>query len=231
MTHMGLQPFRIVGMNFSGKAPLPPFIETDAKVIEPNSVHMELFAVGTENRHKLRREVQHLPELNFTSAQFLLCSFTLSDVDYSSCVFDEIARGTENRMTNAVNVPNGTTRMHNAIIQFFVYLFMLGPLHRFPERRSIVGMNSLDEFFGSRETILWIKTQNAVAFIRTMVDVAVETPCPASRVAEFLRLGKISLALTQLLLHARVLEEQLQIKLRVQHRRFGKEDEQDRDRG
>src|SRR5260370_19700659 len=108
---------------------------------------------------------------------------------------------------------------------------MLGPLNRFLERRSIVGMNSLDEFVGSGETIPWIKTQNAVAFLRPMPDVAVETPGPTTRVAESLRFRQISLSPTQIPLHALVLEEQLHIKLPVQHRRFGKEDEQDRDRG
>jgi hypothetical protein len=50
-------------------------------------------------------------------------------------------------------------------------------------------------------------------------------------VAESPRFRQISLAPTQFLLRALVLEEQLQIKLRVQHKRFGNEDEQDRDRG
>src|SRR5260370_16727627 len=92
-------------MNFSGKAPLPPFIETDAKVIEPNSVHMELFAVGTENRDKLRREVQHLPELHFTSAPFLLCSFTLSDVNHSTHKSNDMPRPAQNRLTYHVTLP------------------------------------------------------------------------------------------------------------------------------
>src|ERR1700730_2207278 len=64
----------------------------------------------------------------FTAPEGFLGAFAISDVDYSSCEFDEIARGAENRMTNAVNVPDGATRMHNAIIHFFVGLFMLGPV-------------------------------------------------------------------------------------------------------
>src|SRR6266478_1440085 len=84
---------------------------------------------------------------------------------------------------------------------------MLGSLDRFVEHRSIVGMNSLDEFFGSGETIPWIKTQNAVAFLRPMPDVAVETPGPTARVAESLRLCQIGLALTQLLLRPLALSD------------------------
>src|SRR6185503_18720433 len=138
-----------------------------------------------------------MPILSLTGAQLLLGPLALSDVDHSSCEFDEIARGAENRMTNAVNVPDGATRMHNAIIHFFVELSMLGPLGRFPERRLIVGMNSLDEFFHSRQTIPWIKTQNAVAFLRPIPDVGVGTPSPTARMAESLRLRQISLAPTQ----------------------------------
>jgi hypothetical protein len=39
---------------------------------------------------------------------------------WGSHEFNEIARGAENRMTNAVNVPDSAIRMHNAIIYFFV---------------------------------------------------------------------------------------------------------------
>ena len=66
----------------------------------------------------LRHEVQHLPELHFTSAPFLLCLFTLSDVDHSTGVLNEIAARAEYRMTYAVNVPDGAAWMHNAIIHF-----------------------------------------------------------------------------------------------------------------
>src|SRR5260221_7255617 len=75
---------------------------------------------------------------------------------------------------------------------------MLGPLGRFPERRLIVGMNSLDEFFGSRQVIPWIKTQNAVALLRPMPDVGVGTPGPTARVAESLRLSQVELGSLEL---------------------------------
>src|SRR6185295_20331590 len=71
---------------------------------------------------------------------------------------------------------------------------MRGPVDRFLERRLIVGMNSLDEFFHSGQTIPWIKTQNAVAFLRPIPDVGVGTPGPTARVAEFLRLCQIRFA-------------------------------------
>src|SRR6476620_7666847 len=61
-------------------------------------------------------------------------------------------------------------------------------------------MNPLKEVFLSGQTIPWIETQNAVAFLRPVRNIVLWTPRPASCLAEFLRLGKISLALTQLLL-------------------------------
>src|SRR6266446_7835154 len=139
-------------------------------------------------------------QVRFTGPEGLLGSLAISDVDYSSCECDEIARGAEKRMTNAVNVPDGATRIHNAIIYFFVIVFMRGPLGRLPEGRLIVGMNSLDEFFGSGQTIPWIKTQNAVAFLRPMPDVGVGTPGPTARMAEPLRFGQIGFAPAQCLL-------------------------------
>src|SRR6266567_2057549 len=68
---------------------------------------------------------------------------------------------------------------------------MLGPLGRFPERRLIVGMNSLDEFFHSGQTIPWIKTQNAVAFLRPIPDVGAGTPGPTACVAKPLRFCQV----------------------------------------
>src|SRR5215510_15978190 len=67
-------------------------------------------------------------------------------------------------------------------------------------------MNSLDEFFHSRQTIPPIKAQNAVAFVRPVPDFLVWTPCPTACLAESLRLRKISLALTQLLLRPLALD-------------------------
>src|SRR5216683_6273884 len=68
---------------------------------------------------------------------------------------------------------------------------MLGPVGRFPERRLIVGMNSLDEFFDSGQTIPWIKTQNAVAFLRPVPDILVWTPCPTAGLAQPLRFRQV----------------------------------------
>src|SRR6266481_5807381 len=99
---------------------LLPFFETKTEVIERDAVGIKTFTVRSVYRNMLRREVQHLPKLHFTSAQFLLCSFTFSDVDHSAGVLNEIAGRAENRMTDAVNVPDGATRMHNAIINLLV---------------------------------------------------------------------------------------------------------------
>ena len=59
-------------------------------------------------------------EIIFASAQVLLRPLALSDVDHRTREFNEIAGRAENRMTNAVDVPDGAIRMHNAIIHFFV---------------------------------------------------------------------------------------------------------------
>src|SRR6266404_3546292 len=68
---------------------------------------------------------------------------------------------------------------------------MPGPFGRFPERRLIVGMNSLDELFDSGRTIPWIKTQKAIAFLRPMPKVGVGTPCPTAGVAQPLRFRQV----------------------------------------
>src|SRR5271168_1444339 len=60
-------------------------------------------------------------------------------------------------------------------------------------------MNPLKEFFESRQTILWIETQNTVAFLRPVPDIVVRTPCPAAGLAESLRLRQVRFAALQLL--------------------------------
>src|SRR6476660_9802183 len=130
-----------------------------------------------------------------TYPQLLLCPFALGNVDHSTDEFNQITRRTENRMTSAANVPDSPTRMHDSIFSFNVHLLKDGLPGDFQELHLIVGMNPLGEFFDSRQTIPWIKTQNAVAFLRPIPDVGVGTPCPTARVAQFLRLCQISLTL------------------------------------
>src|SRR5258706_444330 len=60
-------------------------------------------------------------------------------------------------------------------------------------------MNPLKEFFESGQAILWIETQNMVAFLRPVPDILVWTPGPTARLAEFLRLGEVMLAAPQFL--------------------------------
>src|SRR6266496_5977284 len=134
---------------------------------------------------------------SLTGAQLLLRPFAPGDVHYSSREFDEIAGRAENRMTNAVNVPDGATRMDNAIFKFNVDLVTDGPFGDFPVPHLIVGVNSLKEFFESGQPLPRIETQNSVAFVRPVPDTILETPGPAARVAETLRLPHVSLALAQ----------------------------------
>src|SRR6478672_621412 len=115
---MALHPFMVIRMKeFTAIRSFPPLFKVKAEVIERDVVGIKAFAVGTENCDNLRREVQHLPELHFTSAQFLLCSFTLSDVDHSAHKFNEMAGRAQNRMTYDVNVPDGAIQMHDAVVR------------------------------------------------------------------------------------------------------------------
>src|SRR5258708_2180356 len=52
-------------------------------------------------------------------------------------------------------------------------------------------MKPLKEVFESGQTILWIETQNTVAFLRPVPDVPLRTPCPTACLAESLRLRQV----------------------------------------
>src|SRR5260370_14805397 len=93
---------------------LPPLFESNAGVLKSNAVDIKPFAVGSINRNQLRREVQHLPKLHFTSAQLLLCSFTLSGVDHSAHKFNNMAGRAQHMMTYTLNVSDGAICMDDA---------------------------------------------------------------------------------------------------------------------
>src|SRR5258706_6236474 len=52
-------------------------------------------------------------------------------------------------------------------------------------------MNPLKEFFESGQTILWIETQNTVAFLRPVPDILLWTPGPTAGLAQPLRLRQV----------------------------------------
>src|SRR5258708_39580817 len=52
-------------------------------------------------------------------------------------------------------------------------------------------MNPLKEIFEPGQTILWIETQNTVAFLRPVPDILVWTPCPTAGVAQPLRIRQV----------------------------------------
>src|ERR1700683_3543050 len=52
-------------------------------------------------------------------------------------------------------------------------------------------MNPLKEFFESRQTILWIETQNTVAFLRPVPDILLWTPGPTAGLAQPLRFCQV----------------------------------------
>ena len=60
-------------------------------------------------------------------------------------------------------------------------------------------MNPLKEVFESGQTIVWIETQNTIAFLRPVPDVLVWTPSPTACLAESLRFRQIRLAAAQFL--------------------------------
>src|ERR1700722_1821887 len=181
---------------------LPPLIQTHTKVIERGAIGVKTFASGSEYRHMLRCQVENLPKFHFTPASFLLCFLTFSDVDHSSDKFNEMTGCIQNRMTYDVNVPDGATRMHDAIFGFPLCLVVDGCLDYFSEAGLVVGMNPLKELFESRQTILCIETEYTVAFLRPVPNIVVWTPCPTSCLAEPLRLRQIRFASSDLFLGA-----------------------------
>src|SRR6266446_6708717 len=94
-------------------------------------------------------------------------------------------------MTYDVNVPDWAIRMHDAVVRLPLCLLADSCLDQIPEAGLVVGMKPLQEVFESGQTILWIETQNTVAFLRPVPDILVWTPCPTACLAESLRLRQV----------------------------------------
>src|SRR4029077_10513493 len=76
-------PRSIIRMNErTGRRRLPPLFKTKAQVIKCDAVDMKTFAVGSEDRNELWREVQHLLELCFLPPDPFFGSLALGDIRY-----------------------------------------------------------------------------------------------------------------------------------------------------
>src|SRR5258708_2907650 len=105
-------------MNLMAYPPsLPPLIQTHAKVIERGAIGIQWASIRPKYTEVLRRKVQHLPELHFLLPDLFLGRLTLSDVDHSAHKFSKVAGRAQNRMTYDVNVPDGASRVHDAVVR------------------------------------------------------------------------------------------------------------------
>src|ERR1700690_1748919 len=127
----------------------------------------------------------------------LLGALALRYIDYGTYELIEIAGSVEDRMTDGVNVPDPFFRMNDPVVHFeirFVADGFLGPFHGC---RLIVRMNSMKEFFESRQRASGIETQYAVAHRRPVPDIAGRgVPCPTASLTESLRFRQICFAFT-----------------------------------
>jgi hypothetical protein len=126
---------------------LLPLLETYAQIIKRDAIDMEAFTVASIYSDKLRSEVQDLPQLHFTSAQFLLCSFALSEIDHSTHDLKELARSVEDYMAYAMNVPEPFVRVNDSVVQFEIHLVADGFLDYIPATALIVRINPLHDSF------------------------------------------------------------------------------------
>src|SRR6266481_6127157 len=180
----------------TGMRRLPPLFKTEAQVIKCDAVDIKTFAVGSEDSTELWREVQHLRELHFTSAQFFLCSFTLSDDK-----FNELARRAQNRMSNDVNVPDSAIRMHDAVVCLELCLLADRRLGQFPEPGSVIRMNLLKEVFAVGQAIGWIETQNTITLLRPVTgSTSRSAPGPTAGLAHLLRFRQVPLTAPEVFL-------------------------------
>ena len=135
-----------------------------------------------------RREVKELSELPFALPDLLLRPLALGDVDQGTHELNEIAGWAENRVAYYVDISDLAAGMNDSVVQLELRPFALCSLERFRGPGLIIRMNALKECFESWLPTLRVETQQAVAFLGPVPNVARRRgPCPTSRVTEPLR--------------------------------------------
>jgi hypothetical protein len=92
-------------------------------------------------------------------------------------------------MAHCVDLPDLATGMNDSVIEFEPRLFTACSFDLF-QPTLIIRMDALKECFESRQLLVRVKTQYAVAFLGPVPNVARSRGrCPTARVAESLRFG------------------------------------------
>src|ERR1700751_3232463 len=145
---------------------LAPLFETRTEVVERDAVGVKAFTFGSVYHNVLRRQVHNLPELHFTSAQFLLCLSTLSDVDHGPHQFTQVPVCVQDRMTGGPDVPDSPDGVNEAHFEFEIHFVADRSVELFPDRGLRLNwLDPLKKCFGKWEWLHGIETQQAIALL------------------------------------------------------------------
>src|SRR5277367_1193444 len=126
----------------------PPFVQTDAQVIERGAVCIEAFTVRPVYRNKLRNDVDYLTDLCLLFPDLSFCDLAFSDIDHGPDKFPDVARLVQNWVTNVVDVLDRSVRENDSVVRFEVSLRQIRPFVVFRFNRPILRMNPAKKEFG-----------------------------------------------------------------------------------
>src|ERR1700686_1150568 len=111
-----------------------------------------------------------------------LCPLALSDVDHGAHEFSKIAGGTEDGMAYCMDVSDLAAGMDDAVIELEPSLFAGCLFELCYGPGSVIRVKPLKEYFDWRQTLVRVKTQDAVAFLGPVPNLS-ESSCPTACVA------------------------------------------------
>src|SRR5262249_18295882 len=141
----------------AGCVPRSKILKRQTGVFSGHPICVKELAVRPHDPNQLRDQINQLLE-------FLFRTLTLSYVYYCPNEFNEFAGPVEHSMSQDVYVPDAFVRMKDSVVHFEIRLVADGFLEPFPGPGLIIEMNSLKEFFESRERPRRIEAQHAIAF-------------------------------------------------------------------
>jgi hypothetical protein len=152
--------------------------------------------LGFDNAHQLlqyflQRSIAryHFQDTALSITQGLR-PLTLGDVDHCTHESNQITGRVENGMAYCVDLPDLAAGMNDSVIELEPRLFTACSFDLFRGPTLIIRVNALNECFESRQLLVRVKTQYAVAFLGPVPNVArTRGRCPTARVAESLRFG------------------------------------------
>ena len=128
-------------------------------IIERSLVVIERSSIRPKFRDVKRREVNELPELPFALPDLLFRLLCRGDIHHRPDKFYEVARLVQDRMSDSMEVLDGSAGKNNAVVRLVVCFLDFGSFEKFPNALSVLGVISAKPKFNGRRILIGLDAE------------------------------------------------------------------------